>query len=263
MLKLHCRVPAAGPLGCAGGSVATCGADLKLGQKSGRLAGWRSQNEQHEAINESRLFRYVVAHIVPTTTWCEGVGSVHRERSSFARDAMYKRTIVYPQGTPSRTAAASHCSELVQICGGDMERQFERTEGSLSQFGAYLARLTAFQHRHVQVLVVMTQTRPVELIVPTRRLLTRVPGLDDAVWVLFWDHMADSGFPECLVEYGTLDGPADAAPLWRPSSGGRPFLILSTLVTADVVRNRVGGLGEASPRVSEIRGLKGSESRTG
>jgi hypothetical protein len=179
------------------------------------------------------------------------------------REAMYKRAVVYPQGVPSRAAAAAHCSELVTICGGDVDRQFERTQGSLSRFGSYLSRLPAFQHGHVQALVVMTQTQPIELIVPTRRLLAKVPGLDDAVWVLFWDHMADANFPECLVEFGSLDGPADNAPLWRPSSGGRPFLVLSTLLTAAAVRVRVGALAEESPRVSEIRGLRGSESRTG
>ncbi len=176
---------------------------------------------------------------------------------------MYKRTIVYPQGVPSRPAAAAHCSELVTICGGDVDRQFERTHGSLSQFGAYLSRLPAFQHGHVQAMVVMTQTRPIELVVPTRRLLAKVPGLDEAVWVLFWDYMLDADFPECVVEFGSLDGPIDDAPLWRPSGGGRPFLILSTLITSEVARARVSVLADESPRVSEIRGLRRSESRTG
>ncbi len=155
---------------------------------------------------------------------------------------MHKRTVVYPQGIPSRPAAAAHCSELVTLCGGDLDRQFERTDGSLAQFGSYLARLPAFQHGHVHALIVLTQTRPVELIGPTRRLLAKVPALRDAVWVIFWDHMADADFPERLVEFGDLDGPVDDAPLWRPTGSRRPFLTLATLTTLASLRARVGTL---------------------
>ncbi len=172
---------------------------------------------------------------------------------------MHTRAIVYPQGLPNRLEARLHCEELVLVCGGDPHRQFERQGGTLAEFTHYLARLPAFRLGQVETLVVLPQTQPFSLVLPTRRTLEReLPLFARGAWLIFWDDMAHPALPHHLTNLGHLDGLIDRAPIWRASSGER-FLIVSTRTTVETMRRRLRELRQETAVVSEVRSRSPSQ----
>ena len=161
---------------------------------------------------------------------------------------MHSRAIVYPQGLPLAGRARNRCDELVLLCGGDPQRQFERETGTLADFSRYLSRLPAFRLRQVEALVVFTLPDPLDLLVVARYGLERqLPVLERASWLIYWDEVSVPRFPEHLQREGSLDAPLNGAPIWC-SNAGPLFLVLTATTSEQALVPRLRELRHESLR---------------
>jgi hypothetical protein len=166
---------------------------------------------------------------------------------------MGRRIIVYPQGLATE-AEREHCDALAHFCGGDLQRVFERSGRSLATFLDYAARLRVMHDRRAEALVVLTRTDPLTLLLPARRALEQaLPTLSTALWALYWDAARDPELLERARKTGSLEEPANQAPIWT-APNNMSFLILSQRVSADSeLTQRVGVLREKPQRSSGVQ----------
>jgi hypothetical protein len=140
---------------------------------------------------------------------------------------MDRRIVLAPQGLPTAPEARERCLELLLRCGADLSRVIDDSKKSLGAFADYVASIGGILAQRERVMIVLTRVSPAAGVVVLRdALVSRVPVLERAPWILYADPLVEPNCLDGLRALGSLRGAIWDAPVWIDEDGGR-YLVLS------------------------------------